>query len=59
MTDEHIWLLRYGSRWVRWYELLEGDTGEQVVDPIHDRLVQAGKIEINKNTMQVRLKPTK
>lgn len=57
MKDEHIWLLKYGRGWVPWFELLEGSVGEQEVDPIHERLVQAGEVEIDKNTMRVRLKP--
>ncbi len=57
MTDEHIWLLKYGRGWVAWYELLSGPVGEQEVDPIHERLVAAGKVEIDKNSMRVRLKP--
>lgn len=57
MKDEHIWLLKYGRGWVPWFELLEGDVGEQEVDPIHERLVQAGVVEIDKKTMRVRLKP--
>ena len=57
MTDEHIWLLKYGRGWVSWYELLNGAVGEQEVDPIHRRLVEAGGIEIDKNKMRVRLKP--
>lgn len=57
MTDEAIWLLKYGRGWVPWYELMDGPVGEQDVDPIHERLVSAGKVEINKNTMCVRLKP--
>lgn len=56
MKDEHIWLLKYGRGWVPWFELLEGAVGEQEVDPIHERLVQAGVVEIDKNTMRVRLK---
>ena len=59
MTDEQIWLLKYGSDWVPWYELLHGPVGEQEVDPIHSRLLDAGKMEIDKNTMRVRLKREK
>ena len=57
MKDEHIWLLKYGRGWVPWYELLDGAVGEQEVDPLHGRLVEEGKIEINRQTMRVRLKP--
>lgn len=57
MTDEQIWLLKYGRGWVPWYELMDGPTGEQEVDSTHTRLLDAGKMEINKNTMCVRLKP--
>jgi hypothetical protein len=56
MTDEQIWLLKYGRCWIPWYELVDGPVGEQKVDPIHERLLAAGKIEVNKNAMQVRLK---
>ena len=56
MTDEHIWLLKYGRGWVPWFELIEGSVGEQKVDPIHERLVAADKIEIDKRAMRVRLK---
>ena len=56
MTDEQIWLLKYGSGWVPWYELVDGPLGEQEVDPLHVRLVDAGKIEVDKKQMRVRLK---
>lgn len=59
MTDEQVWLLKYGSNWVPWYELVDGPVGEQEVDPIHSRLLDAGKMEIDKNTMRVRLKREK
>jgi hypothetical protein len=59
MTDEHIWLLKYGSGWVPWYELVSGPVGEQEVDSTHSRLLDAGKLEIDKNTMRVRLKREK
>lgn len=57
MTDEQIWLLQYGRGWVAWYELMDGPVGEQQVNPIHTRLTDAGKIEIDRNRMCVRLKP--
>ena len=41
---------------MQWFELMEGPVGEQEVDPIHTRLVDAGKIEIDKHKMRVRLK---
>lgn len=56
MTDEQIWLLKYGRGWVPWYELLNGPVGEQEVDPIHERLVAAGKVELDTKAMRVRLK---
>lgn len=59
VTDEQVWLLKYGRGWVPWYELLDGPVGEQKVDPIHERLVQAGRVEIDKNAMRVRLKEAK
>ena len=57
MKDEQIWLLKYGRGWVPWYQLLEGPIGEQEVDPIHERLVAAGKVERDTKAMRVRLKP--
>lgn len=57
MTDEQIWLLKYGRGWVPWYELIEGAVGEQEVDPIHERLVAAGRVERDVKSMRVRLKP--
>ena len=57
MTDEQMWLLKYGRGWVPWYELVDGPVGEQEVDPLHTRLTEAGRLEINQNTMCVRLKP--
>jgi len=56
MTDEQIWLLKYGRGWVPWYELLNGPVGEQEVDPIHERLVAAGRVELDTKAMRVRLK---
>lgn len=56
MTDEQIWLLKYGRGWVPWYELVDGQVGGQEVDPVHTRLVDAGKIEVDKKQMRVRLK---
>jgi hypothetical protein len=56
MTDEQIWLLKYGRGWVSWYELVYGPAGNVTVDPIHTRLVDAGGIEIDKERMRVRLK---
>ena len=57
MTDEQIWLLKYGRGWVPWYELVDGSVGEQDVDPVYERLVAAGRIETAVRTMSVRLKP--
>lgn len=57
MTDEQIWLLRFGRGWIAWYELVDGPVGEQIVDALHTRLLDGGKIEVDKNTMRVRLKP--
>jgi len=56
MTDEQIWLLKYGRGWVPWYELVSGPVGEQEVDPLHTRLLDAGKMQVDKNKLQVRLK---
>lgn len=59
MTDEQIWLLKYGRGWVPWYELISGPVGEQEVDVIHQRLLEEGKVELDKKSMRVRLKETK
>lgn len=56
MTDEQKWLLIFGSGWVPWYAVVDGPPGEQEVHPLHTRLTEAGKIEVDKNTMRVRLK---
>lgn len=57
MTDEQIWLLKYGRGWVPWYEIVDGPVGEQDVDPVYERLIDARRLEIDNNRMQVRLKP--
>jgi hypothetical protein len=46
----------FGSGWVPWYAVVDGPPGDQEVNPIHTRLVEAGKMEIDKNKMVVRLK---
>lgn len=56
MTDEQKWLVLFGSGWVPWYAVVDGLPGDQEVNPIHTRLVEAGKMEIDKNRMVVRLK---
>lgn len=56
MTDEQIWLLRFGRGWIPWYELVDGPVGEQQVDALHTRLTEAGKLEIDRKQMCVRLK---
>lgn len=59
MTDEQIWLLRYGRGWVPWYELIDGPVGEQKIDVLHERLTDAGKLEVDRTKMRVRLKENK
>lgn len=59
IPDEQLWLLKYGRGWVAWYELVDGPVGEQDVDPLHTRLLEAGKIEIDRNRLRVRLKEQK
>lgn len=59
IPDEQRWLLKYGRGWVAWYELMDGPVGEQDVDPLHTRLLEAGKMEIDKNRLRVRLKEQK
>ena len=56
MTDEQKWLVLFGSGWVPWYAVVDGPPGDQEVNPIHTRLVEAGKMEIDKNKMVVRWK---
>ncbi len=56
MTDEQKWLVLFGSGWVPWYVILDGPPGDQKVNPLHARLTAAGKMEIDKNRMVVRLK---
>ena len=56
MTDEQKWLVLFGSGWVPWYAVVDGPPGDQEVNPIHTRLVEAAKKEIDKNRMGVRLK---
>lgn len=59
ISDEQRWLLKYGRDWVAWYELMDGPVGEQDVDPLHTRLLEAGKMEIDRNRLRVRLKEQK
>jgi hypothetical protein len=51
MTDEGIWLLLFGRKWVA-LEAIELE--EQ--DPLFTRLAKAKKLEVNKNFECVRLK---
>ena len=55
ITDEQKWLLKYGRGWVPWFELLDGPVGEQEIDPIHERLLAAGKVKLDKKKMRVKL----
>jgi|APGre2960657373_1045057.scaffolds.fasta_scaffold28714_4 hypothetical protein len=51
MTDEGIWLLVFGRKWVS----LEAIELEKL-DPVFTNLAKAKKLEINKNFECVRLK---
>lgn len=55
MTDEQIWLLKYGSRWVDWWELANAD--ETGVDALCERLHEGNKLERDHKKLRVRLKP--
>ena len=55
MTDEDIWLVRFGSGWVDWWEL-QNETSEGVT-PIFHHLFEAGKLETSMESLKVRLKP--
>ncbi len=54
MTDEQIWLLRFGRGWVDWWEL--ADETNIDIDPIAERMHNAGMLRSDRNTMRVRLK---
>jgi hypothetical protein len=56
MTDEQKWLLIYGRQEVPWYKVITGLTGEQITDPLFERLRDAGKLKADINRMTVRLK---
>lgn len=53
MTDEHRWLLLYGRRWIDWWEL--EDNGD--LNPIFERMHEAGMLESDHARLKVRLKP--
>jgi hypothetical protein len=55
MKDEDIWLVRFGSGWIDWWELENEDSGEVI--PIFDRMIEAGKLETSMESLKVRLKP--
>ena len=54
MTDEQIWLLRFGRGWVDWWEL--ADESNEDIDPIAERMHNAGMLRSDRSTMRVRLK---
>lgn len=53
MTDEHRWLLLYGRRWIDWWEL--EDNGD--LNPMFERMHEAGMLESDHTKLRVRLKP--
>ena len=60
MTDEQIWLLKYGRGWVPWYEMVDDPLSGHELDPLYTRLMEVGKMEMetqfDRNTMRIRLK---
>jgi len=55
MKVEDIWLLRFGRGWIPWYEL--ADVTKEDVDPLLERMHEAGLLETDHNLLCVRLKP--
>jgi hypothetical protein len=53
MTDEQIWLLRFGRGWVDWWEL---EDVEDSVDPLFERLTDAGKLEMDAESLRIKLR---
>jgi hypothetical protein len=53
MTDEQIWLLRFGRGWVDWWELEGVEDG---IDPVFERLADAGKLETDANALRIKLR---
>jgi hypothetical protein len=55
MTDEQIWLLRFGRGWVDWWELADETSID--IDPIAERMHNAQMLEKDTNSLRVRLRP--
>lgn len=60
MTDEQIWLLKYGRGWVPWDELMDDSIGDPEEYSLYTRLLGTGQMELktqfDRNTFQVRLR---
>lgn len=54
MTDEQIWLLRFGRGWVGWWELADESGGD--IAPIAERMHEAQMLAKDVNSLRVRLK---
>lgn len=54
MTDEQIWLLRFGRGWVDWWELAD-NSGEGTI-MLYERLIAQGKLEMDATAVKIRLK---
>ena len=55
MTDEQIWLLRFGRGWVNWWELAD-ESGDDI-NPVAERMHEAQMLEKDTNSLRVRLRP--
>lgn len=55
MTDEQLWLLRYGRGWVDWWELAS-ETGDDL-SSLAERMHDARLLESDHARLRVRLKP--
>ena len=55
MTDEQIWLLQFGRRWVDWWELANAEDTD--ISPLCERMHEAGMLESDHRRLRVRLKP--
>jgi len=54
MTDEQIWLLRFGRGWVDWWELAN-ESGDDI-SSLAERMHEAQMLEKNIKSLRVRLK---
>jgi hypothetical protein len=54
MTDEQIWLLRFGRGWVNWWELAN-ESGDDI-NSLAERMHEAQMLEKDAKRMRVRLK---